>query len=156
MFEPLADETHGVIAGAQHPLAGKRGLSLADVAGQAWVLPEQGSVLRDRFTSLFVQNRLALPTNIVETTSLPVIASLLTITEMVTAQPATAVQSYVKAGVLTVLMEDLGVEIGSFGIVTRRDHPLSPGAQLLLAALRETAPKLYSSPVASAASRRRR
>jgi hypothetical protein len=49
-----------------------------------------------------------------------------------------------ESGELTVLVEDLGLEIGPFGIIVRRGHKLSPGAQIMLTALRETATYLYS------------
>jgi DNA-binding transcriptional LysR family regulator len=143
-FEALADEQHAVIASADHPLAGKRGLTLADLAGESWIWPEPGSVVRDRLDARFLQQGLSLPTNVVQTTSLPVITNLLRSTNMVAALPEAAVQTFTEAGLLTVLIKDLGLEIGSFGIVTRRHHRLSPGAQVLVAALRETASKLYA------------
>ena len=142
-FEPLAGEPHAVIARAEHPLAGRRGLSLEDVADQAWILPEPGSVLRDRLIARFAELGLSPPLNVVQTTSLPVTTSLLRTTDMVAALPQAVVQPYCDTGVLTVLIEDIGVEIGSFGIVTRRDRELSPGAQAMLAALREAGEKLY-------------
>jgi DNA-binding transcriptional LysR family regulator len=147
-FEPLADEQHSVIAGANHPLAGKRGLTLPDLVEQSWVWPESGSVVRDRLDARFLQLGLSLPSNVVEATSVPVITNLLCTTNMVAAIPDAVVQPYCEAGLLSVLIKDLGLEIGSFGIVTRRHHKLSPGAQVLLAALRETATKLYAAPAA--------
>jgi DNA-binding transcriptional LysR family regulator len=147
-FEPLADEQHSVIAGASHPLAGKRGLVLQDLVEQSWVWPESGSVVRDRLDARFLQLGLPLPGNIVEATSVPVVTNLLCTTNMVAAIPDAVVQPYCEAGLLSVLIKDLGLEIGSFGIVTRRHHKLSPGAQVLLAALRETAAKLYAAPAA--------
>lgn len=41
-------------------------------------------------------------------------------------------QPYLESGVLTVLIEDLGLDIGGFGIIVRPDHELSPGAQIML------------------------
>jgi DNA-binding transcriptional LysR family regulator len=144
VFEPLADERHSVIAGAQHPLAGRRNVRLDDLVDQAWVLPPEGSVMRDRLIGLFLQRGLPVPSNIIETSSLPVITSLLRTTNMVTPLPEESVQHYIQSGVLSVLMPNLGLDIGLFGIITRRRHKLSPGGQLMLAALRETATKLYS------------
>jgi DNA-binding transcriptional LysR family regulator len=143
-FEPLADERHAVIARAKHPLASKRMLSLADIVGQGWILPEPGSVARDRLVEVFAQQSLALPSNVVQTTSLPVITNLLRMTDMVAAIPVAAVQPYCQAGLLTVLIDDLGISIGPFGIVTRRNRSISPGAQALLTAIREVAASLYA------------
>jgi DNA-binding transcriptional LysR family regulator len=155
-FEPLADEHHAVVAGAAHPLATRRSLTLTDLAGQCWVLPQPGSVLRDRLIGVFVENGQAPPTNVVETTSVPVITSLLRTTDMVTVLPLDVVQPYCQAGVLKVLIPSLNVQTGMFGIITHRNRQVSPGAQVLLAALREAAAILYSRPALRAAAGGRR
>ena len=155
-FEPLADEHHAVVAGAAHPLATKRSLTLADLADQGWVLPQPGSVLRDRLLGVFVELGLAPPTNVVETTSVPVITSLLRDSDMVAVLPLDVVQPYCQAGVLKVLIPSLTVPMGLFGIITLRNRQVSPGAQVLLAALRETAANLYSPPLLRAAGGGRR
>ena len=85
------------------------------------------------------------PTNIVETHSLPVITTLLQESDMVAALPEETVQSSCKAGMLTVLVRDLPLSVGPFGLITRRHHKFSPAAQLMLNALRELAGELYPS-----------
>ena len=144
-FEPLGNEQHALVAAADHPFAGKRGLALKDLMDQGWILPEPGSLLRDRLISVFVEQGLRLPGNVVETTALPVITSLLRRTNMVAALPLDVVQPYCQAGVLTVLIPNLNVQMGVFGLVTHRERKLSPGAQVLLAALREAGTKIYAS-----------
>ena len=143
-FEPLADERHAVMARRHHPLAGKPDLQLEDLVAQPWILPAPGSLVRDELVSVFLQRGLPLPNNVVQTSSLPVITSLLRTTDMIAPLPPECVQNYCDSGELTVLVEDLGLEIGSFGIIVRREHKLSPGAQIMLTALRETATYLYS------------
>jgi DNA-binding transcriptional LysR family regulator len=140
----LADEPHDVIAGSHHPLAGRRGLRLEDLVEQSWILPPSGSLVRDNLVSVFLDRGLPLPQNIVQTNSLPVITSLLRMTNMLVPLPQESVQPHCDSGVLTVLVKNLGIRIGSFGIITRRHHRLSPGAQLMLEALRATAAMLYS------------
>lgn len=142
-FEALAREPHCVIARAGHPLAGKRGLELGDLVRQSWILPPAGSTLRGRLDSLFVGSGLQSPPDFVETTSLPVIVSLLQASDMLVALPEGAVRDYCRSGVLAVLPLDLGVQMDAFGIITRRGHELSPGAKAMLAVLRETAAGLY-------------
>ena len=63
---------------------------------------------------------------------------------MVVALPEETVQSWCKAGILTVLIRNLPLGLGAFGLITRRDHKLSPGAQLMLNTLRELAEPMYS------------
>jgi DNA-binding transcriptional LysR family regulator len=71
--------------------------------------------------------------------------ALLQITDMVAVLPEQFVLPYCDVGMLTILPIDLGVTMREFGIITRRDHPLSPGAEVVLKVLRETAAKLYPS-----------
>jgi DNA-binding transcriptional LysR family regulator len=143
-FEPLGDEPQSVIARADHPLARKRGLGVADLARQAWVLPPSGSALRDELDAMFMEQGLDPPANVVEASSLPVVIGLLSSTDMVVSLPKESVRAYCEAGVLTVLPITLKVRMDSFGIVTRRGRRLSPGAAVLLAVLRETAARFYS------------
>jgi DNA-binding transcriptional LysR family regulator len=79
----------------------------------------------------------------VETLSLPAITSLLQQSNYLVALPEQAVQSCCKAGILTVLLRNLPLGLGGFGLITRRHHNLSPSAQLLLNTLRELAEQFY-------------
>lgn len=140
VYEPLAiDEPHAAIASARHPLAGRKELELKHLAEQPWILPPAGSLVRDKLTEMFVQHGLSRPNNIIETDSLPTITSLLINSNMVVALPEEAVQSCCKAGDLTVLVRHLPLGVGAFGLITRRQHRLSPGAQVMLGMLREEA-----------------
>lgn len=148
VYEPLAtDEPQAVIAGAQHPLAGRRELQLEDLIEQPWILPPVGSLVRDKLTEMFTQHGLSRPTNIIEADSLPVITGLLRNSNLVVTLPEVAVHSCCKAGLLTVLLRNLPLSLGGFGLITRRDHKFSPGAQVTLNILREEAERLR--PVAS-------
>jgi DNA-binding transcriptional LysR family regulator len=143
VYEPLAtDEPHVIIAGAEHPLARRPGLDLEDLIDQPWILPPEGNLVRDRLFATFIQRGLTPPTNIVETLSLPAITSLLQHSHCVVALPEHAVQPYCKAGILKVLLRNLSLGIGGFGLVTRRHHKLSPAAQLLFNTLREVTKEL--------------
>ncbi|HEY8878048.1 MAG TPA: LysR family transcriptional regulator [Roseateles sp.] len=138
-FEPLNDEPHCLVVRAGHPLAGRTDLSLPELARQSWILPPGGSILRDRLTALFLSAGLDQPQQTVETLSLPVVTSLLGQSDMVSALPDELVKPYLAAGLLEVLPFDLGLRMDVYGIVTRRGHQLSPGAELMLACLREEA-----------------
>ena len=155
VYEPLtADEPHAIIASAEHPLAKRRGVDLQDLVDQHWILPPQGDLVRERLFSLFNQRGLAPPTNIVETLSLPVMTSLLQQSDYVAALPEQAVESCRKAGILEVILWNLPLAIGGFGLVTRRHGKLSPGAQRLLNTLREVGNELNPRENRAAARRR--
>ena len=138
-FEPLTDEPHTLVARTGHPLAGRTDLTLPELARLGWILPPAGSILRDRLTALFLSAGLDQPQQTVETLSLPVITALLGQSDMVTAVPTELVRPYVDAGLLTALAFDLGLRMDAYGIVTRRGHQLSPGAELMLECLRDEA-----------------
>jgi DNA-binding transcriptional LysR family regulator len=142
-FEPLTDEPHSVIAGAGHPLAGRKDLQLADLSREGWVLPPAGSTQRDRLTALFLSQGLEPPSETVETLALPVVTNLLSGSRMVAALPEELVRPYLDAGLLVVLPYELGLRMDLYGIVTRRQHQLSPGAEAMLATVREVAALRY-------------
>lgn len=145
VYESLAAyESYAVIAGAQHPLANHEQLQLASLVEQPWILPPSGSLIRHKLSAMFVQSGLALPVNIVETASLPVITSLLQQSDMVAAVPEEAVHLRCEAGALTVLLRNLPLRVGAIGLVTRRGQQLSPGAQLMSKTLRELGGELHA------------
>ena len=138
-FEALAEDPHGLVARVDHPLARTRGLALRDLAHQTWILPPPGNVLRDRLTELFFAKHLDLPRHVVETSSLPIITSLLRMSEMVAPLAVDVVRPYCESGVLTILPLKLDLRLGAAGIVTLREHRPSPAASAMLAALRAAA-----------------
>ncbi|TWI62912.1 DNA-binding transcriptional LysR family regulator [Pseudoduganella lurida] len=142
-FEPVTDEPHSVIAAAGHPLAGRTDLRLADLVREPWILPPAGSILRDRLAAQFLNAGLEPPAETVETLALPVIVNLLAGSRMVVALPQELVQPYLDMGLVTVLPYDLGLTMDLYGIVTRRQHRLSPGAEAMLATLREVTAQRY-------------
>jgi DNA-binding transcriptional LysR family regulator len=148
VYEQLApDEPQAVIASAEHPLARREELQLEQLMERPWILPPAGSLVRDKLAAMWVQHGLSPPSNIVESQCLPVITALLQQSDMLAVLPEEAVQSCCDAGILTVLVKNLPLGVGAFGLITRAHHPLSPGAQLMVNALREQAKDIY--PVAS-------
>jgi DNA-binding transcriptional LysR family regulator len=142
-FEPITDEPHSLIVRAGHPLAGRTGLTLEELVQQGWVLPPTGSILRDRLTALFLSKGLEPPAETVETVAMPVITNLLIGSDMLVALPKEVVQPYLDTGLLCVLDFDLGLRMDLYGIITRRQHQLSPGAEAMLGTLREVAAERY-------------
>ncbi|HEX4986584.1 MAG TPA: LysR family transcriptional regulator [Burkholderiales bacterium] len=143
-FEALADEPHAMIARNRHPLGRSRRLAWRDLAQQTWVLPPPGNVLRDHLTRLFLEKGLALPQQVVETSSLPIITNLLRMSDMVAPLAIAVARPYCETGVLRVLPVRLDLRLGAAGILTRRDRDLSPGAAAMLKSLRDAAARLPS------------
>ena len=142
-FEPITDEPHSLIVRAGHPLLARSGLTLAELSLMGWILPPNGSILRDRLTAQFLSQGLEPPAETVETLALPVIANLLMGSDMLVALPLDLLQPYLQTGLLAVLPYELGIRMDMYGIVTRRHHQLSPGAEAMLATVREVAALRY-------------
>lgn len=145
-FEPITDEPHSLIVRAGHPLLGRDGLQLDELVRQGWILPPTGSILRDRLTAMFLSQGLEPPAETVETLALPVIAALLSGSDMVVALPVELVEPYLQSGLLAILPFELGLRMDLYGIITRRGHQLSPGAGAMLATLREVTSTRYPAP----------
>jgi DNA-binding transcriptional LysR family regulator len=152
-FEPVTDEPHSLIARAGHPLAGRNSLQLEELARQGWILPPAGSIVRDRLTALFVSHGLESPAETVSTLALPTIASLMEQSDMIAPLPVELVQPYLDSGRMVVLPYDLGLRMDLYGIITRKQHQLSPGAEAMLGAVRAVVTERY--PSSRAAQRRR-
>src|SRR5476649_703981 len=142
-YEGLAEEPVCAVARVGHPLATAHGLSLQDIAGGAWILPPQGSVLRHRCEMMFRYVGLQPPANVVDTTALLLITALLQQTDSLHVMPIEVARYYASLNILTILPIELPCKMDSFGIITRRSHLLSPGARVMLDAIRVAAAEIY-------------
>lgn len=143
-YEALSEETECAVARAGHPLLKRTDLSLQDLAAASWILSPRGSILRHRFDMMFSAADLGPPSNVVETTAISVITSLLLQTDFLHVMPLEVAQAFVQSGELAILPIALPCQMDNFGIILRRDLVLSPGATLLLKHVRATAAVLYS------------
>ena len=141
-FEPLAEESIGVVARRGHPLTRRRKLQLSDLAGLSWILPT-GKVIRHRFDMVFRGFGLDPPQNIVITPALPVIISLLQQADMVATVPDEVAKHYRQHGMVERVPIDFPLKMDTYGIITRRKRLLSPAAQIMLKAIRATASEIY-------------
>ena len=142
-FDALGEEPHALIARTGHPLSRKKPLDLKEIAAQTWVLPPPGNVLRDQLTVLFLEKGIEHPRQVVETSALLVITSLLRISDMVAPLAIEVVRPYLETGVLTKLPVRFDITLGAAGIVTRQGEELSPGAKAMLDELRAVAARHY-------------
>jgi DNA-binding transcriptional LysR family regulator len=139
-FEPLADERHHLIVRAGHPWLQRTDIGLDELAAAPWILPPDGR-LRDQLMALFISKGLEQPWDIVESMSLSLVPQLLADTDRVVALPPELVRDQIDAGKLAILRVDFELRAEVYGIVTRRRHRLSPSADAMLLALRQTADK---------------
>lgn len=142
-YEELAEEPVCAVARMGHPLLTRHGVTLQDIVAGAWILPPQGSVLRHRCDMMFRRAGLEPPINVVDTTALLLIIALLQQTDSLHVMPVEVARYYASLNILSILPIELPCKMDAFGIITQRGHLLSPGANILLAAVREAAREIY-------------
>lgn len=82
--EPLFEDSFRVGLGPKNPLAKRRSLSLTELRDAPWVLPGPGSAYRRHVEALFLAAGVPWPTDVVVSNSLPLVESLVTLTNRVT------------------------------------------------------------------------
>lgn len=142
-YEELASETICVVARVGHPFLVADALHLNDIARMPWVLPPHGSVLRLRCDTMFHRAGLVPPDNVVETTALLLIVSLLLHSDSLHLMSLDVARYYSQHGVLAIVPIDVAVKMDGFGLITRRNYSLSPCAAVLLDAIQVTAKEIY-------------
>lgn len=144
IYEELIEEPACAVVRVGHPLLANDKLGLGDIADQPWILPPQGSILRHRFDMMFRRAGLEPPSNVVDTTALLLITALLQQTDSLHVMPLEVAQYYASLNVLAILPIELPCKMDAFGIIRQQDHLLSPGADLLLRAVRAVAQDMYA------------
>jgi DNA-binding transcriptional LysR family regulator len=143
LYEELVEEPVCAVVRPGHPLLSRKSLALRELVGQPWILPPHGSVLRHRCDMMFLRAGFEAPANVVDTTALLLIMPLLQQTDSVHVMPADVARYYASLGILDILPIDLPCKMDAFGIITSREHLLSPGANLLLEEVRSVARDMY-------------
>jgi DNA-binding transcriptional LysR family regulator len=142
-YEELASEAVCVVARVGHPYQDAAALQLEDIARSPWVLPPHGSVLRHRCDTMFHCAGLIPPDNVVETTALLLIISLLLHSDSLHLMPCDVAAYFARHGILAILPIAVSMKMDGFGLITRRNYLLSPSAAVLLDAIRAASKEVY-------------
>lgn len=132
---PLLDEALVIVARAQHPLAERASVSLADLGGFPWILQPPGSPQRICFDASLRERGLDVRLNITESASTLVTTAMLAVSDMVAIMPASLAEHFARQGVLCMLPVRLSLRLPPIYLISRHDHSLSPAAISFIAAL---------------------
>jgi DNA-binding transcriptional LysR family regulator len=144
VYEELIEEPACAVVRPGHPLLDKKKLALKDIHALPWILPPHGSILRHRFDMMFRRAGLDVPTNVVDTTAMLLITALLQETDSLHVMPLEVARYYESLNALAILPIELPCKMDAFGLIRQQEHLLSPGAELLLGAVRAVARDMYS------------
>lgn len=136
VLEELAQQRMVVLARSDHPLARKRGVTLADTLSAPWVLPPERTPTRAALAHCVQDLGLPSPQVAAESSDISVIRGLLLEAGMLTAASPQLFQHELAAGVLVTLPFKLPGTERPIGILRRSHEHSSPGAQLLMAQIR--------------------
>lgn len=136
--EKLFTDSLVVVSRSGHPLTHSKSLTLDDIAAADWIVPRQGTPTRGHFERLFREAGLAVPTHIVESSSLITIRTLLTESDKLALISRSQVSYDVRFGALTILPVPLEGTERPIGITVRADAFLTPGVEEFITRLRKT------------------
>ena len=139
--EPLLSDPHVVVAGAQNPLARRRGLKLSNLLSEPWALPMPEAPYGSVVSEAFGASGLPVPATIVNST-LPVRTTLLMTGRFLSMVPRIVMQFPPKSRLLRTLPIDLPSTARPLALVTLKNRTLSPIAQLFCDCMREAAKRL--------------
>ena len=130
----LYDEALRVVVGAQHPLARRRKLALAELMALDWIVPTPDSMAWPSVRAFF--GAAGLPARRIESVSILTNLALLASSPRVALMPQAAAERFAQGGQLAVLpIRGLGA-FGAVGYTVRADRPPSAATERFLAALR--------------------
>ncbi|KPY58754.1 Transcriptional regulator [Pseudomonas amygdali pv. sesami] len=138
-FTSLGPEPFCLVANSTHPLCSLEEVPLDALSEWPWVMYPFNTPIRQRMERAFAMFNIVPPTNTVETISMQTFLQLLQSGPMLAMLPESMVQSQLNNGQLKILHTPFNVESQDYGVITRRDEPLSEPARTFVATLLEFA-----------------
>ncbi|MFC4273612.1 LysR family transcriptional regulator [Achromobacter aloeverae] len=131
-FTALGAEPFALVGNARHPLARKRKnpTPVAALRDWPWVLYPAGTPIRERIDEAFHGAGVEPPGNTVETISMPTFLQLLHSGTTIALLPVPMIQEQLDQGRLRILDSRLKVQPLEYGVIRRKDEPLSATARL--------------------------
>ncbi len=154
--EVLYNEPIVIIAGAGHPLAGRRKPAYRDLGDFPWVLPTPDSVAHAPVAGLFLAHGLSRPQSHVESISFMLIRSLLQDNVTLAAMPYQVVRRDVELGLLNILPLALPHARLPVGITRHAAREPGPVAERFMRCLRAAGKAMHLPPARGPAVRARR
>ncbi|HWL75895.1 MAG TPA: LysR family transcriptional regulator [Burkholderiaceae bacterium] len=140
-FEPLFDDVHVVVAGAQNPWVRRRKIELAELVNEPWVLPstssELGTVAKRAFRARGLNPRATVSSSPTE-----VRIRMLATGRFLTVVPASILRFPTRRVDIKALPVELSTTRVPVGIVTLKNRTLGAVAQLFIQHTRELAKPL--------------
>jgi DNA-binding transcriptional LysR family regulator len=138
-FEVLYDDPYVVAAGAQNPWARRRRVELADLIGELWVLPPEGSRFGSLVRDIFGVKGLPCPRAAVIAYGVEMTVNLLRTGRYLAIHPQSVLTFPSRHPFVRKVPVDLPIVSGPIGILTLKNRVLNPAARLFIECAREVA-----------------
>ena len=127
-YQPLEPEPFSLVVNSEHPLNQLESTPLASLGDWPWVLYPVGTPIRERLELAFRAANIATPADSVDTISMPMFLQLLQSGPMIAMLPRSMVAAQLASGQFKELQTPLRLAPLEYGIITRKDEPLTPSA----------------------------
>lgn len=134
--EKLFEEPITIVAGKGSPLARRRKLSVSELLGEPWVLPQPGTQVGSLVADIF-GSRGARPTAPIICSSIEMYWGLLATGRFIAAMPLSLLTFAPQRNAVVKLPIKITTKPNSVGIVTLRNRTLSPAARLFIEKTRD-------------------
>ncbi len=139
VFEPLGEEALSIVANPANPEVRNRKTTLQRLAKCAWVLQAHPSPMRKVIELVFMEAGIALPLNILETSSMLLTSSVLRQSDMLAVMPTLVARHYEERKTLSIVPWPIKRRLAPFGIITRKGRVHSPATQAFIQELKNGA-----------------
>lgn len=144
--EILYDEPVQLVVRRGHPLLRKKSLDLEDLVDSTWMLPPEQAPFRKQLDQMFFDKGLPHPVTRVETTSLLLLETALTQTDMVAAMPRSVARLYEERGRIGLLRMKIPITMPPVGVVLNARSGCSPATDAVVRVVRQIANIVGGSP----------
>jgi LysR family transcriptional regulator of gallate degradation len=141
--EPLFSDPLAIVARCGHPLSGKSGLKIEDLAAYPWAVPRTDTPTRDYFENLISSANAPPRAHVIETSSLILIRGLLVGSDRLTIMSAHQMRHEEDQGVLQRLDFAMRATSRNIGITVRKDWRPTATQSLFLDLLREAGRQVH-------------
>jgi len=133
------DDPIAVVSRIGHPLVGRRSIKWHHLLEYPWIIPPAGSSMSESFEAFLTKRGQPMALNCVESSSMVSNQTIIQSTDTLGFFSKQIAAHLAQQRAIAILRFNLGLRMGPIGAMWRKDRPLSPGAELMLASLRSAA-----------------
>lgn len=135
---PARNETVSLLVKGDHPLSSRKKLRLHDLSSFDWVIQERGSPIRKAVEDAFLQDQVALPEKVINSSSLLIALSMLATSDIIAPQTNEVAQILsgpaLNAKIVSLDLAET-IHVSPYFVIKNRGAQLSPAAQNIMQSL---------------------